>query len=108
MSVRLMRKRPLPQHLVALAALPNLGPVSAGWLHDAGIKTPAALRRLGAVEAFRRVVIHRGGYVSTNLLYAIDGALRGQRWDYLPPRVRIQLKAAANAAADSVGNRTRL
>src|SRR5688500_756304 len=91
-----MGKAPVAKHLVVLASLPNLGPVSAGWLYDAGIRSPATLRRLGAVEAFRRVAVHRGGDVTTNLLYALDGALRGERWDHLPRRIRLRLKAAIN------------
>ena len=82
--------------LAALAALPNLGPVSAGWLVAAGITSPAALRRLGAVNAFHRVAMHRAGDVSLNLLYALEGALRGVRWDRLPPDVREALRVAAN------------
>jgi DNA transformation protein and related proteins len=62
-------------------------------LYAAGIKSPATLRRLGAVKAFRRVAVHRGGDVTINLLYALDGALRGKRWDHLPHRIRRQLKA---------------
>ena len=80
-----------------LAALPNLGPVSAGWLEAAGIRTAAQLRELGAVEAFRRVAFHRAGAVSYNLLYALEGALRGVRWDRLPSGIREQLKRAADA-----------
>jgi DNA transformation protein and related proteins len=90
-----MSPRPQPKHLAALAALVNLGPVSAGWLYDAGITSPAVLRRLGALEAFRRVAIHRGGDVTTHLLYALDGALRGKRWDHLPIQDRRRLKAAS-------------
>ena len=79
-----------------LARLCNLGPVSAGWLESAGIRTEAELRALGALEAFRRVAMHRAGDVSLNLLYALDGALRGERWDKLPPHIRIALREAAN------------
>jgi DNA transformation protein len=78
-----------------LAALWNLGPVSAGWLEAAGIRTAAELHRLGAVEAFRRVAIHRLGDVSFNLLYALEGALRGVRWDHLPVEQRAALRRAA-------------
>ena len=79
-----------------LASLCNLGPVSARWLESAGIHTEAELRAIGAIEAFRRVAINRAGDVSMNLLYALDGALRGVRWDKLPPHVRVELREAAN------------
>lgn len=85
----------------SLAALVNLGPVSAGWLVRAGIRSPAALRRLGAIAAFNRVAIHRGGVgVTFNLLYALEGALRGIRWDYMPREVRETLRRAAEKSAE--------
>lgn len=76
-----------------LVALLGVGPVSAGWLAAAGITTVAQLRRIGAVEAFRRVAIHQQGRVSMNLLYGLEGALRGVRWDRLPADVRQSLRA---------------
>ena len=76
----------------------NLGSVSAGWLKAAGIQTPEELRAVGAVVAFRRVAMHRGGAgVTYNLLYALEGALRGIRWDRLPVALRDELKRAADA-----------
>jgi DNA transformation protein len=78
-----------------LAALRNLGPVSAAWLEAAGIGSAAELRRLGALEAFRRVAFHRGGDVSVNLLYALEGALRDVRWDLIPREDREALKRQA-------------
>ena len=95
-----MRKPALTESQAALAALPNLGPASARWLVAAGITTPAALRALGAVGAFRRVAMQRGGDVSLNLLYALEGALRGVRWDRLPADVRAALRAAADSPGD--------
>ena len=87
--------------IAELSALVNLGPVSAGWLVAAGIHSREQLERLGAVRAFHRVLIHRGGIgVSRNLLYALDGALRGVRWDHLPPQVREELRRAADAPSD--------
>ena len=78
-----------------LARLRNLGAVSAAWLEAAGVRTAADLRALGAVEAFRRVAFHRGGDVSANLLYALEGALRDVRWDRLPVEVRARLRQEA-------------
>lgn len=80
----------------ALRAMVNLGPVSARWLVDAGIRTPADLRRLGSIKAFHRVAMHRGGVgVSANLLYALEGALQGVRWDHMPRAERDALRRAA-------------
>ena len=42
------------------------------------------------------VVMQRGGVgVSLNLLYALDGAIRGIRWDYLPKDHRDALRRSA-------------
>jgi DNA transformation protein and related proteins len=77
----------------SLVTLRNLGPVSARLLVAAGIRSPAMLRELGSVAAFRRVLFQRGGSVSTNLLWAIEGALRDERWDRLSPETRARLRA---------------
>ena len=91
--------RATQQAVAALAALPNLGPVSARWLVAAGITSPTVLRRRGAVAVFRQVALHRAGDVSFNLLYALEGAIRGVRWDKLPRALRDDLRAAANTPA---------
>jgi DNA transformation protein len=94
------RRRPAAAAAPAaeLTALRNLGAVSAAWLEAVGIRTAAELRRVGAVEAYRRVAFHRSGDVSLNLLYALAGALRGERWDRLPPEERAALRRAAEQA----------
>jgi DNA transformation protein and related proteins len=92
-----MRSRPLAEPIASLAALPNLGPVSAGWLVAAGVTTPAELHRRGAVAVFRQVAMHRAGDVSLNLLYALEGAVRGVRWDRLPRSVLDEVRPAADA-----------
>lgn len=81
----------------ALTDLLNLGPASARWLVAAGITSPAQLRRMGALAAFRRVAMSRSGEVSLNLLYALEGALRGVRWDRLPAGVRERLREQSRA-----------
>ena len=93
-----MPSRPSAPRPGSLAALPNLGPASAAMLEAAGIRTPAALRALGAVEAFRRVRFARSGQASLVLLYALEAALTGERWDRLPPERRARLRAAVDEA----------
>jgi DNA transformation protein len=88
----------------SLAALRNLGPVSARLLVAAGIRSPAMLRELGAVAAFRRVLFKRGGSVSTNLLWALEGALRDERWDGLSAETRARLRAALEAEEERAGD----
>lgn len=77
-----------------LLALRNLGPASVGWLEAVGIRTPAELRAVGAVEAFRRVAVLRSGSVSLNLLYALEGALRDVPWDAFGPEERAAMRRA--------------
>lgn len=74
----------------AVAGLPNLGPASQAMLASAGITTIAALRRLGAVEAYRRV---RACDIraSLNLLWALHGALTGRRWQDVAREDRLAL-----------------
>jgi DNA transformation protein len=75
-----------------VARLPNLGPKSSAWLRAAEIRTRADLERLGPVEAYRRVVA-AGCEPSLNLLYALEGARLGLRWDRLSPAVKANLRA---------------
>jgi DNA transformation protein and related proteins len=83
-----------------IAALRNLGPKSAKWLHAVGIHTRADLERLGAVRAYMQV--KRGGFnASLNLLYALAGMLLDVHWNKLPhaERSRLVLEVDAMEAA---------
>jgi DNA transformation protein len=63
----------------AVEALPNLGAASAEWLRQAGIGTLAQLSATGSVQAYLRVQ-KLGVKPSLNLLYALEGAIRGAHW----------------------------
>ncbi len=77
--------------------LPNVGPKSAAWLRQVGIRTQAELAETGSVAAF--VKIRRAGFKpSLNLLYSLEGALLGCHWQQVPPDRRDRLKAEAEAA----------
>jgi len=78
-----------------LSRLKNIGPVSARQLHEVGIENAAALRKLGAFAAYRRLKHAFPREISVNMLYALEGALRNCRWNHLPPGVREKLCAAA-------------
>ena len=57
----------------------NIGPKSAAWLRQVGLRTPEDIAAVGSVEAFMRV--KRAGFKpSLNLLYALEGALRDCHW----------------------------
>jgi DNA-3-methyladenine glycosylase I len=81
-----------------LTELRNLGPASTRWLNAIGVRTRRDLEKLGAVGAY--AILKANGYrASLNLVYAIEGALRGCDWKRLPAKRKAQLKAAA---ADAV------
>lgn len=77
--------------------LRNLGPKSAAWLRQVGLRTRDDLAATGPVEAYMRV--RRAGFrPGLNLLYAIEGALQDTHWQEVPEARRAELVAAAEAA----------
>lgn len=79
------------------AKLRNVGPKSAAWLRQVGLRTHAELQSAGPVDAFMRV--KRAGFKpSMNLLYALEGALLDCHWQEVPQARREELVAAAEAA----------
>jgi DNA transformation protein len=79
-----------------LDALPNLGPKSQAMLAAAGITSLTELRRLGAVQAYRRVKA-TGAPASLNLLWALEGALTGLPWQVVAQEHRTSLLLALDA-----------
>lgn len=78
-----------------LTGLKNIGPVSARQLREVGIDSAAALRRIGALDAYRRLKHAFPREISLVMLYALEGALRDCHWNRLPPGVKDRLKRAA-------------
>ena len=77
--------------------LRNIGPQSAAWLRQVGLRTREDLAGAGTVEAFMRV--RRAGFKpGLNLLYAIEGALNDCHWQDVSEPRRGELVAAAEAA----------
>jgi len=76
----------------SLAGLRNLGPKSRAWLLAAGIRSRDDLRKLGVIEACRRVRAN-GQPVSVLLAYALEGALADCHWNALPGETRQALRA---------------
>lgn len=74
--------------------LRNIGPKSAAWLRQVGLRTREDLTEVGAVDAFMRV--KRAGFKpSLNLLYALEGALRDCHWQEVPEDRRTVLVSEA-------------
>jgi DNA transformation protein len=78
-----------------LITLKNIGPASIRQLREVGIEDAAALRRLGAIAAYRRLKHAFPREVSLVMLYALEGALRGCHWNRLLPGIKEKLQAAA-------------
>ena len=75
----------------------NVGPKSAAWLRQVGVRTQEDLVHLGAVDAFMKV--KRAGFrPSLNLLYALEGALANCHWADLPDERKTALLLAAESA----------
>lgn len=79
--------------------LRNIGPVSLGWLQDAGIKSRADLIRMGAVHAYLKVK-NQQSRASLNLLWSLAGAERGVAWNRLTEDTRERLLRELDAALD--------
>lgn len=62
--------------------LRNIGPKSAAWLRQVGLRSREELAAVGAVGAF--VKVRRAGFrPSLNLLYSLHGALQDCHWQEL-------------------------
>ena len=78
-----------------LEDLVNLGRVSARQLAEVGITSEGELREVGALAAFARLRHRFGRAVTFNYLYALDGALKGVRWDFMAEKDRARLRSQA-------------
>lgn len=75
----------------------NVGPKSAAWLRQVGVRSLDDLRSTGVVETFMKV--KRAGFrPSLNLLYAMQGALDDCHWADLAEDVKASLVLAAESA----------
>lgn len=84
----------------------NVGPKSAAWLRQVGVRTTADLIRIGPVEAFLKV--KRAGFrPSLNLLYSMAGAMADCHWAELPEERKQELLSALGEAESANPIRTR-
>ena len=74
-----------------LNKLPNIGPTLAGKLNEVGITSFEELEKMGSVAVVLQIkdVDLSACY---NMLYAIEGAIRGIRWHAIPKNERDRLK----------------
>ena len=72
-------------HDGGLAEIMNIGAECAGLLMAAGVRTPAALKRMGSVGAAVRVArIRPEDPLCRSMLAGFEGAIRGVRWHAIP------------------------
>lgn len=84
----------------------NVGPKSAAWLRQVGVRSVEDLTRVGPVEAFLKV--KRAGFrPSLNLLYSMAGALADCHWADLPDVRKQELLSALESAESANPIRTR-
>ncbi|MCJ7702467.1 MAG: TfoX/Sxy family protein [Anaerolineales bacterium] len=74
-----------------LTRLPNIGPVLAAKLKQIGVHSFDQLVEIGCVEALLRIG-ERDESACYNMLYALEGAVRGIRWHAIPKDDREKIK----------------
>ena len=85
-----------------ISTLSGIGPVTQGWLEEAGIRTTGELRSVGALEAYRRLKFMFPRRVSLNALYGLEAALRGCHWLDLPAPIKAALQQEAQAIHEAL------
>ena len=81
---------------MSTTTLRNIGPKSAAWLRQVGLRSLEDLVAVGAVGAF--VKVRRAGFrPSLNLLYSLEGALLDCHWQTLGDAQRAALVQAYEA-----------
>lgn len=80
----------------------NIGPKSAAWLRQVGVRTEADIKLLGAMEVFMKV--KKAGFKpSMNLLYALEGAVQDCHWTLVSADRKGELVLEANALEEGKG-----
>jgi DNA transformation protein len=74
-----------------LSELPNIGKELEKKLNSVGIQTPDELAEVGSVAAVKRIS-STSDDGCLNMLYALEGAIQGIRWHYLPAEIKKKVK----------------
>lgn len=69
----------------------NFGKKSSEWLGEIGVKSLEDVEALGVIEVYRRMKERFPDKVSLNILWALQGAVMGIRYDQIPPEVKAAL-----------------
>lgn len=79
-----------------LKDLPNLRLATERMLKKAGISSVAQLEETGALGAYRAIQDSHASDVSLELLWALEGAIKGTHWSVIPQDRRSELMAGLN------------
>ncbi|MBA4017773.1 MAG: hypothetical protein C0483_11415 [Pirellula sp.] len=71
--------------------LKNIGPSTAAWLREVGVRTVADLEKAGPVAVYR-VVKQMRPQVNLNLLWALAAGLNDIDWQQLPGATKLRLQ----------------
>ena len=83
------------------ALFPGIGPVTERRLIAVGIADLATLRRLGAVQAYRRLKFRYGKDVTLNALYGLEAVITGCHWQAIGDARKAALKEAAATSTEA-------
>ena len=86
---------PKKQRAKTSALFSGIGPMTEKRLLAVGVEDLVALRKLGAVDAYRRLKFRFGNDVTLNALYGLEAVILGCHWLDLPPGRKDELKKAA-------------
>ena len=80
----------------------NIGPKSAAWLRQVGVRSEEEIRELGSMEIFMKV--KKAGFKpSLNLLYALEGAVQDCHWTALSSERKSELVLEVSAREEDKG-----
>lgn len=81
------------------AKIRNIGPKSAAWLRQVGIRSEEDIKQAGALAVFMKV--RKAGFrPSLNLLYALEGAVQDCHWTALGDQRKSELVLEVKAIED--------
>lgn len=87
------------QMIEGLTDLPNIGSALAEKLASAGVTSYEDLSARGSVEVMLKIRSGLDPGACYNMLYALEGAIRGVRWHTIPKQERDKLKREFDHAA---------
>lgn len=79
-----------------LKDLPNLRLATERMLKKAGIESVESLEQHGAADAYRAIQLTHSSEVSVELLWALEGAIKGTHWSVIPQERRQELLNQVN------------